>query len=440
MPHYAHSLEGRPLKEWQPLEDHLKQVADLAECFSSAYAPGWGRLAGLWHDAGKYRREFQKRIGAGDADAHISTAVDHKSTGVLLAHRVGAPLLGFAILGHHGGIPNRDGLEEVVAHRGHLLIEAMRDGLPRPLASEPRPPYPEFLKSGSAASLSLWIRFVFSALVDADFLDTEAFYEKGAARAARRPSILELRSTLDNYIDAKCREVEPSPVNSLRGDVLAACRRAANDPPGLYTLTVPTGGGKTLSSLSFALGHAERHNKARVIVVIPYTSIIEQTAAVYREALGTLGTAAVVEHHTNADPNRETAANRLAWRTGTLRSSSPRASSFSKVCSRTSRPVAASFITSQIAWLSWMKCKHFRRNYWPRFGMSSLNSLRTMESRRFYARQPSLSCSNARGRSFRMSLDNSTSCPAGVRSLCRNPKTLSRGKISPGKCTTAHRY
>jgi CRISPR-associated endonuclease/helicase Cas3 len=312
VPHYAHSLDGRPLEEWQLLEDHLRQTAALAEGFASPFAPGWGRLVGLWHDVGKYRKAFQNRIGAGDGRAHIESSVDHKTAGALIAAQRSVTLLSFAIAGHHGGMPNRGDLEGALKDREHLLDEACRDGLPSSLVSQLLPDYPAWLKQTSSAGLSSWVRFIFSALVDADFLDTEKFYEKHYGRATVRPCLADLSASLDEYIDRKARNSQPSPINSMREYVLAACRRAATDSSGLFTLTVPTGGGKTLSSLSFALRHAVRHSKSRVIVVIPYTSIIEQTASVYREAFGPLGSEAVLEHHTNVEPQCETAANRLA--------------------------------------------------------------------------------------------------------------------------------
>lgn len=119
----------------------------------------------------------------------------------------------------------------------------------------------------------------------------------------------ELKSRLDAYMARKSGGAEPTAMNSMRARVLAGCRAGALSEPGAFTLTVPTGGGKSLASLTFALDHAVARCLRRVIVVIPYTSIIEQTANVFREALGE---DAIVEHHTNADPDKETAANRLA--------------------------------------------------------------------------------------------------------------------------------
>ncbi len=305
--HFAHSLAGRPLEEWQTLEAHLTQAANLAEAFASPFAPGWGRPAGLWHDAGKYSRAFQLHIDV-DPDAHVNGTVDHSSAGALIARERQAPLLAFVIAGHHGGMPNSEDLASRLAAKDELLPEARRGGLPPWIEREPVPPPPDWLSDRN--QFSLWIRFLFSALVDADFLDTEKFYAHGVERdLGARPGLPELKLRLDEYMARKTAASERTPMNDLRSRVLEACRHKAEMPPGAFTLTVPTGGGKTLASLAFAIDHASKHGLRRVIVVIPYTSIIEQTADDYRDALGK---EAVLEHHTNVDPDKETPSSRLA--------------------------------------------------------------------------------------------------------------------------------
>jgi CRISPR-associated endonuclease/helicase Cas3 len=162
---------------------------------------------------------------------------------------------------------------------------------------------------------------VFSCLVDADYLATEQFMapEQAALRPSGQPSISELRDRADSYIDRLAHEADQArpgaAVNAHRARVLSACREAARLEPGFFTLTVPTGGGKTLSSLAFALRHAESHGLNRVITAIPFTSIIEQNAAHIRAALGDLNGKLVLEHHSNLDPQQEkaqTQQNRLA--------------------------------------------------------------------------------------------------------------------------------
>ena len=308
--HYAHSLPEQPEEKWQVLEDHLTQTAELAEVFAGPVSPGWGLILGLWHDAGKYQRAFQERIRQ-DADAHVSEKVDHSTVGALIAKVRGAAMAAFAVAGHHGGLSNAGTLGGRLKDKAHLLAVARRDGLPTWIEEQVVPATPWwFTDSTDRASISLWTRFLFSALVDADFLDTERFYAKGVERdLGVQPSLAELKERLDKHIAAKAAGAKPSLMNDMRARVLAAARLAAAQSPGAFTLTVPTGGGKTLTSLAFALEHALCHGLRRVIVVIPYTSIIEQTAREYREALGD---DAVIEHHTNVDPDVETPKNRLA--------------------------------------------------------------------------------------------------------------------------------
>jgi CRISPR-associated endonuclease/helicase Cas3 len=142
-------------------------------------------------------------------------------------------------------------------------------------------------------------RMLFSCLVDADYLDTEAWYARIDGQPVPRgewPPIETLKAALDQYLAKKSADAEPSEVNSLRADVLHAARAAAEEKPGLFSLTVPTGGGKTLSGLAFALDHAVRWQLDRVIYVAPFTSVIEQNAAVFRAALAP-SCDAVLEHH-----------------------------------------------------------------------------------------------------------------------------------------------
>lgn len=308
VPCYAHSLAGRPVEEWQTLEEHLIATADLAEQFAAAFGPGWARIAGLWHDTGKYQRAFQTYI-AKDPEAHVNERVDHSSVGALIAKERNAPLTAFAIAGHHGGLPDREKLLQRLQEKQSLLPDARAGGLPKWIEEAALPAYPAWL-ANDKFRISLWTRFLFSALVDADFLDTEKFYAGGQTRDFEsRPRLAELKRRLDSFLDSKTRNAEPTPVNEMRARVLEACRRAAQLDRGAFTLTVPTGGGKTFSSLAFALDHAVTHRLARVIVVIPFTSIIEQTAEQYRDALGD---DAIVEHHTNVDPDKETSLNRIA--------------------------------------------------------------------------------------------------------------------------------
>jgi len=321
--YYAHSREGSPASEWHKLQDHLRCVADMAATFAEAFASAdSGRLAGLWHDLGKYRPEFQKRL-AGDPQR-----VDHAIVGALLARSEfrdpGLSLpLAFVIAGHHGCLADLEALKERLQRNAPLLADVLPD-VPESLRHLPPPELADRLSPGRRRgredrerlrrSVEFWIRFLYSALVDADFLDTENFYkpDKRGLRAKDFDTVEELyRQTADYMarLSAEAIDKNPSPVNFARREVLEACRAAADQEPGFFSLSAPTGAGKTFSGMLFALRHARRHGLRRVIVVIPYTSIIEQNADKYRRVLGQ---ANVVEHHSALDPDKETERNRLA--------------------------------------------------------------------------------------------------------------------------------
>jgi CRISPR-associated endonuclease/helicase Cas3 len=302
---------------WQPLEEHLRGVGARAQGFAEMFDSGqWGRIAGLWHDLGKYQQEFQEKLRG------RAISVEHSGAGAALAFQkdrsLGMPLA-FAIAGHHAGLANfRDSNADA-----RPLIERLKDNepvisriasdIPSDILTETLPSFPTFLPSpggrGDAAprrAMEFWVRMLFSALVDADRLDAERFAtpERAEIRGQFVP-IPELRVRLDAHIDAKIaalsEAVRASVVNSARAEVLAACRVVAEAQPGFFSLTVPTGGGKTLAGMSFALRHAERHGLRHAIVVIPYTSIIEQNAEEYRRALGA---EQIIEHHSNLDAEK----------------------------------------------------------------------------------------------------------------------------------------
>ncbi|GAB4124124.1 MAG: CRISPR-associated helicase Cas3' [Sideroxydans sp.] len=304
------------------LDEHLQAVAELAARFATVFnSQDWARLSGLWHDLGKFREKFQKYIksvSGYDAEAHIEGApgrVDHSTAGAIHAIEKLGPsgrIIAYLIAGHHAGLPDWDGEPASLFQR---LGEGKKKGyLQEALLAEPdaalldQPP-PASLppKDGSWA---LWIRMLFSCLVDADFLDTEAFMDEGkSGLRSGYPQLSELKSAFDLYMADKATSAANTPVNRIRAEVLRQCREKAVMPSGLFSLTVPTGGGKTLSSMAFALNHAVHHGKNRVIYVIPYTSILEQTANIFREIFGEEN---VIEHHSNLDPDKEDSRSRLA--------------------------------------------------------------------------------------------------------------------------------
>ena len=295
------------------LEDHLCDVAKLAEGFAQDFGSAdWAHVAGVWHDLGKYTVEFQRRIksiSGYDPDAHLEGAVgrvDHSTAGASYAVEqfgVHGRILAYLIAGHHAGLPDwhssetgGGALNVRLGDQSHLA-RALGQAIPQKILAQTKP---TSLPVGQSDGFALWVRMLFSCLVDADFLDTEAFMDEGkAAHRAGYPTTRELLDRFDTYMDANFTTAAPSHVNHIRAEVLRQCREKANDAPGMFSLTVPTGGGKTLSSLAFALQHAVKHDKRRVIYVIPYTSIIEQTANIFRAIFPD----AVVEHHSNLDPD-----------------------------------------------------------------------------------------------------------------------------------------
>lgn len=315
--YYAHSLPDRPVEEWQKLDDHLQAVAELAAKFAGGFgSTDWAWNAGWLHDLGKATNAFQSYLlqqndldDAGyDADGSVS---NHASAGAAFAQdHMGLPgnILAYILAGHHAGLPDWDSTEtgnaalsiRLEEGRGNLVrIPKVAEAISTKLHPLAKPP--TYVKQENA---HIWIRMIFSCLVDADRLDTEKFCdpEKFAMRGDF-PTLESLATKLFQSLDNLERKAAPSEVNSIRAEIRRACEMAGEEPSGLYSLTVPTGGGKTLSAMAFAMRHALRHGMDRIIYVIPYTSIIEQTA----ETLGNIfGPENIVEHHSNLDPERST--------------------------------------------------------------------------------------------------------------------------------------
>lgn len=313
------------------LEDHLREVADLAADFAAPFGgENWANAAGIWHDLGKYRQAFQsyiKKASGYDPEAHIEQGqgrVDHSTAGALYACQQlkgAGQLLAYLIAGHHAGLPDWNKAEAGEAALSNRLDKGVEKGyledalqavIPQDIL---QPASVQSLLSrplGGADGLHLWLRMLFSCLVDADFLDTERFMDPKRSLSRQGGwSIRDLKAQLDAYMAEKIRDAESTAVNTIRAGILQDCRQSAQEPPGIFTLTVPTGGGKTLSGMAFALEHALKYGKERIIIAIPYTSIIEQTAEQYRAIFGD----AVLEHHSNLDPDKiekENARSRLA--------------------------------------------------------------------------------------------------------------------------------
>ena len=307
--------------EIHELEKHLREVARGAERFAKPFGSAdWGFLAGLWHDLGKYSAEFQRRIksvSGYDVEAHLEGQpwrVDHSTAGARHAidqFGVHGRILAYLIAGHHAGLPDwhadecRGSALKVRLDDSSHLKSTLSQTIPHEILSQAKP---TSALLGKAEGFALWVRMLFSCLVDADFLDTEAFMDANKARQRINTLMLpDLLPRFNAYMNEQFSKAPPTPVNRIRTEVLRQCRDKAQETPGLFSLTVPTGGGKTLSSLAFALEHAVLHGKRRIIYAIPYTSIIEQTANVFRDIFPN----EVIEHHSNLDPEKETAKSRL---------------------------------------------------------------------------------------------------------------------------------
>lgn len=313
MTFYAHSGTPGDKSDWQELPDHLLAVAEMAAEFArrfglekAAYA------AGLFHDLGKYDPAFQRRLEGAEI------RVDHSTAGAValqsLARGVDAgvaELLMYTILGHHAGLPDK---HNPYAHCLKRRIEEYKDRLDPTWRNEivwdlselmPLELIRAIRTQYAAFDLSVIARFLFSCLIDADYKDTEIFYEK---REGRQPDrewtglqnlLPDFTARFETYMAGRQRDGD---LNRLRGEILAHVRSKAAMRPGLFTLTVPTGGGKTLASLGFALDHARLHGHQRIIYAIPFTSIVDQSADIFRDVLGEEH---ILEHHSAIEEDED---------------------------------------------------------------------------------------------------------------------------------------
>ncbi|MDO4866032.1 MAG: CRISPR-associated helicase Cas3' [Clostridia bacterium] len=281
----------------QPLREHLLDVAELAGKFAERFdAEFHAQRVGILHDAGKYSRAAQRRM----ADPEHTPKVDHSTAGAMIAwNRCKDGSGAIAIAGHHGGMPDL-GSRRMASEGDGTLFGRMCKDLSGNLDYSPfwqennidqSMLLPQWIMKTSFAP-QFYTRMIFSCLVDADFLDTERFMQGEMPRGdydGMDVLLNKLRKHIQPWLEAPETEI-----NRRRCAILRDCINNGENDHGLYTLTVPTGGGKTVSSLAFALTHAVKHSLDRVIYVIPYTSIIEQNAAVFKSILGEEN---VIEHH-----------------------------------------------------------------------------------------------------------------------------------------------
>lgn len=307
MAFYAHSTDGNK-SEWQTVFTHLTNTANLAlELGEDSTLGQYAYIAAMLHDIGKYSSAFQRRLEGS------ARKVDHSTAGAKevrqlfnddpIKRRI-SEMLSYCIAGHHGGLldlgspidVDTDGTlqgrlkKQVEDYSNYRLeINVNRLTLPNGLPIKP-------ITVNGGFTLAFFTRMVYSILVDADFIDTETFMNHGKKPRGGYADIKELCSTLNQFLE-KFDHPDNS-INRQRTSTLKTCVAKAAEKPGLFTLTVPTGGGKTYASLAFALNHAATHGLKRIIYVIPYTSIIDQNAAIFKNCLGVEN---VLEHHSNFD-------------------------------------------------------------------------------------------------------------------------------------------
>lgn len=318
MPFYAHSTERTDRADWETYPAHAAAVAELAGLLAAKFgAAKAGILAGQLHDLGKMCREFQEYIAGNRRQGPDHSTAGAREVLALAADvidRLVAQLLAHAIAGHHAGLPDTKGTD------GALKTRVQKTDLP-PLDPSWRELFaydavdlmPKgFKPAPDRAHLGFQVAFLgrmlLSCLVDSDFLCTEAFYSTVNGTPVDRswPALPEISASLvtafDGYLANKLNglgEAEKNaPLNRLRAQILSHVRAQGTQSRGIFTLDVPTGGGKTLASLAFALEHAKAHGMERIVYAIPFTSITEQTAAIFRDVLGD---EMVLEHHSTVD-------------------------------------------------------------------------------------------------------------------------------------------
>ena len=283
----------------QSIKEHLEGTAERAGEFAEKFGKKeWGYCCGMLHDIGKYSEEFQRKIQEDTNDR-----VDHATAGAQVCKERGGyySILSYCIAGHHAGLPDygNTAMSSSLCGRWKKRIcdyHAYKDEIKIPkLDTDPI----VFSKDRNMDfALGTFIRMLYSCLVDADFLDTESFMKNGDTGRNSGESMETLQNRLEKHISEWLKNTDTDTINGRRTEILKNCIKEGKQKEGIFRLTVPTGGGKTLASLAFALEHAVKNHKDRIIYVIPYTSIIEQNAQVFREILGEDN---VLENHCNVD-------------------------------------------------------------------------------------------------------------------------------------------
>lgn len=297
--------------EFQTNEEHQEGVAKIASEFASQFGMAeFGRILGLLHDKGKEQKSFQQHIKKASGykpNIHVDGDSSHAYVGALIAKKIFPSqyqLIDNVIMGHHRGLYDDD------EKRNILKADIPQDVVISPIAADLQLPKLNYKRE----DIHHLVRMLFSCLIDADRLDTERFMQPEQSKLRdSNSSISDLLLKLESYLyDLSCR-ARPTDVNKIRKEVQEYCKKESKGDVNFYSLTVPTGGGKTLSSLLWALYHAKHNHLNRIIIAIPYTSIITQTASVLRNIFGDEN---VLEHHSSVnienDDNELTNKHKLA--------------------------------------------------------------------------------------------------------------------------------
>jgi CRISPR-associated endonuclease/helicase Cas3 len=300
-----------PNSPWHGLKEHLYTVAKTAAQFASRFdAEEVAYWTGLLHDVGKFSQAFQRYLEQAHSAVRDGSAppkrgsVFHAITGAILARSLKATItadasgleMAFAIAAHHAGLSDMNDLQAKIQEKSEDPI--FLDGATQALSWKPfdslKPPHmPTFINH---LEREFFVRMLLSCLVDADHLDTEAFCspEKHQERQRQHEPLPKLLEKLKTAQEQKIRTATKNPVNAIRAEVYHNALEKALLPTGFFRLSVPTGGGKTRSSLAFALQHAIQHGLERVIYVVPYLTITQQIA---KEFIEILGADNLIEHH-----------------------------------------------------------------------------------------------------------------------------------------------
>lgn len=280
--------------------EHQNGVAQKAFTFAQEFGMGnYGYILGLLHDKGKEREAFQQYIRG----QHLREEHTHAYIGGILTRNLYGPiydnLLTNPIISHHRGLYDTNEIDSIISQPFPKEVDTHLPTLPslgKTILQSPQ-------------QFHHLTRMLFSCLVDADYLDTEVFMNPQKALLRKRhPTIEELYPLLQNHL-TKLNTLTPTPINRLRQQVQQQCLSMADSEQGFYSLTVPTGGGKTLASLLWAMKHMIRHHLKRIIIAIPYTTIITQTATILKDIFGEEN---VLEHHSDISPDSVTEQSKLA--------------------------------------------------------------------------------------------------------------------------------